>query len=382
MLSVFLFDGERGVLNPPLPRQGLVLGLLLLRLSDVIRKEIELNGVVALLRRVRLPQNAVGHDVHAADQQIFVHNPVKQLRHRAHDPARGGGVAVKVDRAVRLLGHLPPIGVGFNPAAILRPPRRIGQVFNVIADGQHHLVGDKPLVHQIQHEQIRHLADDEPRLLRLVRAMQHLSGADAVRARPIRLDRLDGRRLPAPCVVDEQLRVFAEQPVEQILAALRAEGDVAHRHHPVLLQLFGDAPPHAPKIRDGLMRPELAAEFHFVQLRDADAVLIGGHVLGHNVHRHLAQKQVCADSRGGRDAGRLQHVEDDLHGEIVRRKPVCAQVIRRIHEHLVDGIDHDILRRDVFEVNLIDSAAVRHVIRHSRRRDDEIHRQRRIGLQL
>ena len=64
------------------------------------------------------------------------------------------------------------------------------------------------------------------------------------------------------------------------------------------------------------------------------------------------------------------------------RELVGVQVVRHVHEHLVNGIDHNVLRRDVLEVDLIDAGAVLHVIRHSGRRNDKVNRQRRVYLQL
>ena len=61
---------------------------------------------------------------------------------------------------------------------------------------------------------------------------------------------------------------------------------------------------------------------------------------------------------------------------------VGVQVVRHVHEHLVDGVDHNIFRGNILEINLIDAGAVFHVVRHPRRRDDEVNRQRRVCLQL
>lgn len=76
------------------------------------------------------------------------------------------------DRAVSLFRNLPSIVICLNRAVILCPPRRVGQVLNIVANCENHLVGDKPLVHQIQNEQVRHLADDELRFICLIHAMQ------------------------------------------------------------------------------------------------------------------------------------------------------------------------------------------------------------------
>ena len=130
------------------------------------------------------------------------------------------------------------------------------------------------------------------------------------------------------------------------------------------------------------MRPKLVPELHLIQLCNADAVLVGGDVLRHNVHCHFAEEKIRADSCGCCDAGCFKHIEDDLHGEIMGGEFVGVQVVRHVHEHLVDGVDHNIFRGNILEINLIDAGAVFHVVRHPRRRDDEVNRQRRVCLQL
>ena len=64
------------------------------------------------------------------------------------------------------------------------------------------------------------------------------------------------------------------------------------------------------------------------------------------------------------------------------RELVGVQVVRDIHEHLVYGIHNDVFRCDVLHVDFVNSRAVLHVISHSRRRNDEVNRKLRIGLQL
>ena len=63
------------------------------------------------------------------------------------------------------------------------------------------------------------------------------------------------------------------------------------------------------------MRPKLTPELHLIQLRNADAVLVGGDVLRHNVHCHFAEEKIRTDPSGCCDAGCFKHIEDDLHGE-------------------------------------------------------------------
>ena len=124
------------------------------------------------------------------------------------------------------------------------------------------------------------------------------------------------------------------------------------------------------------------AEICVVQFGDTHAVAVGRNVLGDNIHRHLAQKQVGADARRGRDAGGVQHIENDFPRQLTRGQAVGLKVAGHVHEHLVNGVHNHVLRRDIFHVNGINPAAVRHIMRHMRRCDDEIHRKRRIFPQF
>ena len=112
-------------------------------------------------------------------------------------------MTVEVNRAVRLFGNLPTVGVFLHCAVILCPSCRIGQVLNVVADCENHLVGDKPLVHQAQYKQVRHFPHNQLRLLRLIRTVQYLTGAEAVGAGTIRFNCFNGGRFPSPRMVDE-----------------------------------------------------------------------------------------------------------------------------------------------------------------------------------
>ena len=58
------------------------------------------------------------------------------------------------------------------------------------------------------------------------------------------------------------------------------------------------------------------------------------------------------------------------------------QIPRGVNKHLVNGIDVYILGSNVLEVNLIDTGAVIHIMRHSRRRYDITDSKRWIFVQL
>ena len=144
-------------------------------------------------------------------QQILIYNPVKQLCRSIHDLLGGRGILPEIEGAM---------GVFWDPAAIVIPhnlpvipfsPLGILQILDVIAHRDNKLVGDQPLFHQIQREEVRHFPEHQPRLVRLIGLMQHLSRSQAVVLRPVCFDRRDGAGLPAPRVVDEKFRIFAEQ---------------------------------------------------------------------------------------------------------------------------------------------------------------------------
>ena len=181
-------------------------------------------------------------------------------------------------------------------------------------------------------------------------------------------------------MVDEQLRILAEQAVEQLLVLLGAQGNVAHREHAVSLEPAGDTAADTPEVRQRPVWPELPAEFHFIELCDAHAVFISRDVLCDDVHGDLGEEQVRPDAGRRRDAGRFEYVADDglrqlMGGAVIR-------IVRHIEKNLVDGIDDDVFRCDIFSVNFVDARTVFHIIGHARRCDHEIHRQRRVALQL
>ena len=271
---------------------------------------------------------------------------------------------------------------------VLRGAGGVGEIFDVVPDRERELIGTQALFHKIEHEKVGHLAHDELCLVPVVRLLQHLPGADAVGVRPVGADVRDRAWLPAPGVVNEKLRLHAERFIEQLLVieipALpeRAAGNIAHRVHSQRFQ-----PPHraradTPEIRERPVAPEIAAVAHFVKLRNAHAVTVRRDVLCFNVHCDLAEIEIRPDARRGGDAGRMQHLAQDLPAEVVRRHAVRWQIIGHIHKHLVNGVDVDILGRYVVQINVVDSGAVAHVVRHVRRRYDIIQLQRGVCRKL
>ena len=89
-------------------------------------------------------------------------------------------------------------------------------------------------------------------------------------------------------MVNKQLRINTKHLVKHRLALKGTSGYVTHGVHPYLAQAVDYAPPHSPEISERRMSPKLAAVTHLIKLRYSHPVSIGGNMLGHNVHSHLA----------------------------------------------------------------------------------------------
>ena len=122
------------------------------------------------------------------------------------------------------------------------------------------------------------------------------------------------------------------------------------------------------------MRPHGLPIAHFIQFRDLYTVLVCWNVFCYNIHRYFAEKEICADSCRCCDTGGLDHIPNDCSGEVMGGKVVGVQIVCYIHEHFVNGVNHNVLRRNIFQVNLINLRTVRYIVSHTRRCDDEINR--------
>ena len=108
-------------------------------------------------------------DVQPPDEQALVCDPVEQFPGGIHDLLRGRGVAFQIDCAVGVFRYLPPVMVFYYIAVILFPTLRVSQIFDVIANRDNKLVGDKAFVNQVHREKVRHFPKDEPRFVCLIR---------------------------------------------------------------------------------------------------------------------------------------------------------------------------------------------------------------------
>ena len=66
----------------------------------------------------------------------------------------------------------------------------------------------------------------------------------------------------------------------------------------------------------------------------------------------------------------------------MRRHLPAAEIVRHVDEHLVDGIDVDVLRRNIAEIDLVNAGADLHIARHARRRDEIAEGERGVGTDI
>ena len=165
-------------------------------------------------------------------------------------------------------------------------------------------------------------------------------------------------------MVDDEFGIDTKQLIEQFLIVQRQPRELSHRIDADGAEPCDDAAAEAPEVGHRLMVPQLPPVAHLVKLGNAYHVLVGRDMLCDDIHRHLAEIEVRTDARRGGDARRLQHVPDHGHRQLVCRHLVGLQVIGDIGEDLVNRIDVDVFRRNVFEVDAIDLTAHLDILRH------------------
>ena len=164
----------------------------------------------------------------------------------------------------------------------------------------------------------------------------------------------DGAGFDAECVVDQDLRVDAEGFVEPLFFIKRSAGQLSHSADVVALQPRGSARADAPEVRQGPVVPQQIPEGAFVQLRNADAVRVGRHLLGGNIQCHLAEIEIGANACGGGNARFVQHLPDHGLHQFPGGHVVGLQVRGQIREDLIDGVDVDVLFREEPQINGVD----------------------------
>ena len=267
-----------------------------------------------------------------------------------------------------ILGQLPPVA------------RRIAR--SVVAYNQHDLVRHELLAQKIERKPFRHLPQDQLGLFKRVGILQDLPGPGAAGLGLIGFDISQRAGLIAPGVVNQKLRVHAEQTVQHRLICQRTACNIPHGVKSPVLQLLSVAPSDAPEIGQRFMVPEQEAVTAFIQLGDTHTILVRLDMLGHNIHCDFTQIEVRPHSCGGRDAGGLKHIQNKLFRQLLSGEMVQIQIVGNIQKYFVDAVRVDVLRRKILQVHAVNPCAILNIKRHPGRSHNIIQLQRRVALQL
>ena len=187
---------------------------------------------------------------------------------------------------------------------------------------------------------------------------------DGVRLCPIVLDVLHRTGFPAPCVVDEKLRIDTELLIERLLGKM---GDAAHGVDALAVEPRRDALCDAPEVGERRMIPQRLLKERLVEVPDAV-----GRLFRRDVERDLGEIQIGADARRGGDVRAPRDLFDEELHELLGRLFVDGQIVGDIEEALVDGIDVDVALVHIVEVDAVDLGGIVDVLLHPRPGDDEL----------
>ena len=335
-----------------------------------VREKIHL--IDALVRR-----DLVGVDGDAPHRQRRVGDALKQLCAFVDEGAAQIGGGIKPNSAVRRFGDdsAVAVGLGHTPVAALV------HVLPVVADLQGDGFGHQFLFGKPEHQNFRHLPDDELCLIVGVGTGQHLPLADAVGAGLVAFDLSHTAGLIAPCVVDENFCIHAKNLIQPIFSVDRKPCQIPHRINAVGFQLFHGAWACHPEIRQRAVVPQQIPVRLLVQLCNADTIFVCRNVLCYDVHGQLCKVEVGADACRCGDAGVVQHLPHHGHGKLVGAHVVIGQIARHINENLVDGVGVDIRRGHIFEVGLVDLGGNIQIPLHPGRRNNVAQPQCRVCVQ-
>lgn len=248
VFTEFFSDGKHRLLQLSLTLQVSSVGFLFLFFCCIICEKIELGKAVFLLQSSVLRDNVVGDNIQPADQERRIDKTIEKIDGGVHDPVGRGGIVVQILGSMRLLWNRAAVAVCFDGTVVGGSPGGIGQVFDIVADGEDNLVGYDFFIYKIEGELVCHFFQNELCFVCLIRTMQNLPGADAVGFRFVGFDFRDGAGFKAPGVVDQKLCIFSEKPIEQVFIFDRAACDIPHREQSIFGKLSGIAVSDAPEV--------------------------------------------------------------------------------------------------------------------------------------
>ena len=187
-------------------------------------------------------------------------------------------------------------------------------------------------------------------------------------------------------MVNQQFCIDSKELVQHFLVVVirwfpdRTAGNISHGIQAMGLKFLGISVPHPPEVGKRAVIPEQPAVGELIELCNADAILIRLDVLCHDVHGHFTKIEIWSDTGSCGDPHRVKHIQDHLPSQFPWCKAISAQIVSDVHKHFVDGVRMDILRRDIFEIDLKDAGAVVHIELHARRSNQVVQRQLRVSL--
>ena len=213
-----------------------------------------------------------------------------------------------------VLRHLPSITVSSYLTFVCLAAYRVRQIFYIVANCQHDLVSNQSLVHQIQHEKINHLSNNQSCFLKVIGTMQHLPGADAITFRLILLHFRNRAWLPAPSMIYQQFGIDTEQLVKQIFIVIiirfshRTTSNIAHCKQTDFFQFLSVSPTNSPKVGERTVIPQLAAIAHFIQFGYANTIFVSRYMLRNDVHSDFGKVHICTNTGCCGYTGRFQNI--------------------------------------------------------------------------
>ena len=195
----------------------------------------------------------------------------------------------------------------------------------VIVNGERDLLSHKTFSYKIKHKQLCHFFYNQTCFIIIIRFFEHLPWWQWIRARTVLLNIFNGGWFPSPSVINEKLRIDTERLIQHFLAVWhhREPCNISHREQAHSFQLSAVSTSDSPKIRKRSMTPQQFTVFHFIELRDTDAVLVSRYVFSYDVHRYFREIHIRSDSGSCRDTRSVKHLADHRHSKLVRGQLVC-----------------------------------------------------------
>lgn len=120
-------------------------------------------------------------------------------------------------------------------------------------------------------------------------------------------------------MVNEQLCIYTELLVQEVLVLYGTPGHITHRQDIVLCKSACNTFSDTPEISERSMFSKFLSIGHFIKFGNADTVLIWWHLLGYNIHGYFTQIHIGADSGSCRNTRFRKDMIDYLYSQFMSR---------------------------------------------------------------